>query len=121
MGSSWVGFDPNNTAMFRQRQDHPTTEMMVNRDEGSFLLNSPLENQRIIGPRLASFLRANDIMPCIAQRRGQFNPKHLIQLKTHSGLRHTEGGDLRVQNGTPGVLQGSVDIIPRQCRVAAQQ
>jgi hypothetical protein len=52
--------------MFRQRQDYPIAKMTINRDERSFLLNSPLQNQRIISPCLASFLRANDIMPCVA-------------------------------------------------------
>ncbi len=37
--------------------------MTIYRDERSFFLNSPLQNQRIISPRLASFLRADDITP----------------------------------------------------------
>jgi len=54
--------------------------LTINRDERSFLLNRPLQNQRIISPRLACFLGANDIMPGFAQKRGQFDPKHLIQV-----------------------------------------
>ena len=41
--------------------------------------------------------------------------------RARGGLRDTRGGDFRVQNGMPGVLQGSLNIIPRQFRVAAQQ
>ena len=117
---SWVSFHPNDTVMFRQRQDHPITKMMINRDERSFLLNSPLQNQRVISPCLTSFFRANDIMPSVAQKRGQFDPQHLIQVKAHGGLRDTEGCNLRVQNGMSGVLQGGLNVIPRQFRVAAQ-
>ena len=57
--------------------------MMINRDERSFSLDSPLQNQRVISPRLASLLRAKNIMPCVAQQRGQFDSKHLIQVKAH--------------------------------------
>lgn len=116
-----MGFHPNDTVMFRQRQNHPIAKMTINRDERSLLLNSPLQNQRIISPCLASFLRTDDIMPCVAQKRSQFHPKHLIQVKAHGGLRDTQGGDFRMQNGMPGVLQGSLNIIPRQFRVAPQQ
>jgi hypothetical protein len=107
--------------MFRKRQYNPIAKMTINCDERSFLLNSPLQNERIISACLAGFLRADDIMPCVAQKGSQFDPKHLIQVKAHGGLRDTEGGDFRVQYGMPGVLQGSLNIIPRQFRVAAQQ
>jgi len=60
-------------------------------------------------------------MPCVAQKHTQFDPKHLIEVKAHGGLRDIEGGDFRVQNGMPGVLQGGLNIIPRQFRVASQQ
>ena len=65
--------------------------------------------------------RANDIVPGVVQKRGQFDPKHLIEVNAHGGSRDTEGGNFRVQNGMPGVLQGSLNIIPRQFRVAVQQ
>jgi ABC-type molybdate transport system ATPase subunit len=93
----------------------------INCDERSFLLDSPLQNQRVISPCLATFLRADDIMPCLAQKRSQFNPKHLIQVKAHGGSRNIQGRDFRVQNGMPGVLQGSLNVVPRQFRVASQQ
>ena len=95
--------------------------MMINRDERSILVNCPLQNQCVISPSLASFLRANDVMPGLAQERGQLGPKHLIQVKAHCGLTNIRGGDFGVQNGMPRVLQGSLDVIPRQFRVASQQ
>lgn len=118
---SWVGFHSNDPVMFRQREDHPITKMTINCDERSFLLDCPLQNQCVISPCLASFLRANRIMPCVAQKPSQFDPQHLIQIKAHGGLRNIQGGDFRVQNGMPGVLQGSLNVIPRQFRVAPQQ
>jgi hypothetical protein len=42
---SWVGFHPNDPVMFGQGQDYPITKMRINRDERSFLLHSPLQNQ----------------------------------------------------------------------------
>jgi hypothetical protein len=60
-------------------------------------------------------------MPRVAQKRGQIDPEHLIEVKAHSGLRDTVGGDFRVQNGLSGVLQDSLNIIPGQFKVAAEQ
>ena len=117
---SWVGFDPNDTVMFGQRQNHPVTKMTINRDKGSFLLNSRLENQRVISPRLASLLRADNIMPRVAQKPGQLDPKHLVQVKAHGGLGGIQNGRFRMQNGMPGVLQGGLNVIPCQFRVTAQ-
>jgi hypothetical protein len=65
--------------MFRQQQDHPITKMTINRDERSFPLNSPLQNRCIISPCPASFLRADNIMPCVSQKRSQFDSKPLVR------------------------------------------
>ncbi len=49
--------------MFRQWQNHPIPKMMIHRDEATFLPDSALEYERIVSPRLAGFLGANDIVP----------------------------------------------------------
>jgi hypothetical protein len=95
--------------------------MTINRDERSSPPNGPLQNQRIISPCLASFLRANDIMPCVAQQHSQIDAQHLIQVKAHGGLSTVQGGDFGVLNGMLGILQGRLNIIPRQFRVPLQQ
>jgi hypothetical protein len=119
---SWVGFHPNDSEMFRQRQDHPITKMTVKRDERSFLLHSPLQESAHRQPVRGQFPRTRERHHALRRAKAsQFDPKHLIEVKAHGGLRDIEGGDFRVQNGMPGVLQGSLNIIPRQFRVAAQQ
>ena len=114
--------DTNDPEMLRQRQDHPIPKMTIKRYQRSLLLHGPSKEQRIVSPRLASLARANGVMPGVAQKRGQFDPKHLIEVKAHDRSRRVEieGGDFRVQNGASSVLQGGLNILPRQFRVAAQ-
>ncbi len=114
-------FHPDDSKMFRQWQHNPIAKMAVKRDQRSFLLHGSFKNQGVVSPPLTSLRRANDIMPGRAQERRQFDPKHLIEVKAHGGLRRVESGDFRVEDGMPGVLQGSLNILPREFRIAAQQ
>jgi hypothetical protein len=107
--------------MFRQRKNNPVAKMSVKRNQRSLLLYGPLKNLRVVSPRLSSFGRADDIIPGLAQNRRQFDPKHLIKVEAHGGLCRIKRRDFRMQNGMPGILQGSLNIVPRQFRVAAQQ
>ncbi len=66
-GGSWMCLHPNDAKMFRQRQNHPITKMVIYRDERSSFVNRPLQNLGIISPCLANILRPNNIMPCVAQ------------------------------------------------------
>lgn len=80
---------PDYSEMFRQRQDRPIPKMTVKRDQYSLLLHSPFKNQRVVSPFVAGLGRANDIMSGITQKRGQFDPQHLIEVKAHGGLGDT--------------------------------
>jgi hypothetical protein len=95
--------------------------MPIERDERSLLLHGPFQDERVVSPCLARLESANNIMTGVLQKRRQFDSKHLIEVNAHRGLRRIKGGDFRVQDGVPGVMQSSLNILPRQFRVAAQQ
>jgi len=94
--------------------------MTINRDKGSFLLNSPLENQRVIS-RAWPVCSARTTS-CPASRKSPANSTRsiLVQVKAHGGLGGIQNGRFRMQNGMPGVLQGGLNVIPCQFRVTAQ-
>ncbi len=95
--------------------------MPVKRHQCSLLLDRPFKNLRIVSPRLANLRRLNNVMPRIAQQRGQFDPKHLIEVKAcHTSCR-VERGYFRVQNGMPGVFQSSLYVRSCQFRITSQQ
>jgi hypothetical protein len=119
-GGSWVSFDPNDSQVLRQRQNDPVAKVAIQCYQSSLLLHGPRENLRIVRPCLAGFRSTNDVMSGFAQTHRQFDAKHLIEVKAHGDLRRIEGGNFRMQNGMPGVLQSSLNIIPCQFGVAAQ-
>jgi hypothetical protein len=113
-------FDPDDPKVFGQRQHHPVAKMFVEGDKDSFFPRGALKNQGIIRPRLAGFSGTNNIMPGGAQRLRQFRAEHLVEIKAHSGSSRADGGNLRVQNGTAGVIQDRLNVRARQFRVAPQ-
>jgi len=95
---SRMRFYPNDAAMFRQRQDNPIAKMSIERNQCSLFLHGPFKNQCVVGACLAGLGHTDDIMPDFAQEQGEFDPKHLIEVKSHGSLRRIEGSDFRVQN-----------------------
>ena len=116
-----MSFHPNDSEMLGQRQNHPITKVAVQRYQSSLLAHGPLKNQRVVSPSLADLGRADNVMPGVPQKRGQFDPKHLIKIKAHGGSGRVDGGDFRVQNAMSSVFQSRLNIVPVQFRVAAQQ
>ncbi len=118
---SRMRFHSNDSKMFRQRQYDPIAKMSIERNQRSLRLYGPFKNQRIVSACLAGLGRTDDIMPGFAQKQREFDPKHLIEVEAHGGLRRIKGGDFRVQHGLPGVLQDGLNIGPCQFGVTAQQ
>ena len=79
------------------------------------------KNHCVISPCLARFGSADYVVSRVAQKSAQFHSKHLIEVEAHSGLYCVNWGNIRVKNGMPGVFQSSLNIIPGQFWIAAQQ
>jgi hypothetical protein len=118
---SRMRFYPNDSEMFRQRQYNPIAKMSIECNQRALLLHDSFKNQCVVSARVTGFGRTEDIIPGIAQKRGQFGPEHLIEVQAREDLRRIKGRDFRVQNGLPGVLQGRLNIIACQFWIAVLQ
>jgi hypothetical protein len=101
-----------NSKMFRQRKDHPITEMSIQRDQRSLLSYRPVQDQRIIRPRLPDLFSADYVVPFLRQQSCEFNAQHLIEVKAHRRLRCVQSGDLRMENRLARIFQSGLNVLP---------
>ncbi len=64
-----------------QGKNRPVTEMFIERDQNSILINCFFQDFSIVRPRLPCFRGTNHIMTCISQGLGNFHPEHLLEIE----------------------------------------
>ena len=72
--------------MIIQRQDGPISEMFVEREERSTVVNGAAEYFRVVGRGLTGFTRPQHIVSVGAKPFCKVNAEHLVEVQSHRPL-----------------------------------